>query len=138
MTAAASAPILGRVRPILRALATTIVPEARRLDEAGWSEVEAIIERALADRPPAMRRQLLLFMRLVNSAPLVTHRRRFVALDDARRERVLLALQRSPLLAIRRGVWGVRTLVYMGYYARPAGAAEIGYRASVRGWESRR
>jgi hypothetical protein len=32
----------------------------------------------------------------------------------------------------------VRTLVYMGYYARPAARAEVGYRATTEGWEGRR
>ena len=42
------------------------------------------------------------------------------------------------MLAVRRGFWGLRTLVFMGYYARPEAAAAIGYRADVRGWEARR
>lgn len=132
-----TAPVLQPVRPIFRALATTIVPEAWLLDERGWAEAEAIVERALADRPPAVRRQLVMFMRAVNRLPLVRYGHTFTNLDDARRERVLLFLQRSPVLALRRGVWGVRTLVYMGYYARPAAAAEIGYRANALGWMAR-
>ena len=41
------------------------------------------------------------------------------------------------ILALRRGVWGVRTLAFMGYYARPEAAREIGYRAAAAGWAAR-
>jgi len=46
-----------------------------------------------------------------------------------RRANFLDRLQRAPLLLLRRGLWGVRTLILMGYYGRPAAAKEIGYRA---------
>lgn len=130
-------PVLPGVRRIFRAIASTIVPEASRLDEGGWSQLEAIVERAIAERPRALRRQLGGFIRAVELLPLGRFGRRFSALDGERRTTVLLALQRSPVLALRRGMWGLRTLVFMGYYARPAAAAEIGYRANPRGWDAR-
>src|SRR5207245_33002 len=69
--------------------------------------------------------------------PLVRYGRRLRALDGARRARVLSLLQRAPSLLIRRGFWGVRTLVLLAYYGRPAAAAAIGYRADPRGWDAR-
>jgi hypothetical protein len=42
------------------------------------------------------------------------------------------------MLLLRRGIWGLRTLAFMAYYERPEAAAEIGYRATARGWEARR
>ena len=129
--------ILPPVRNEFRALAAAIVPAAAALDDAGWSEVEAIVERALAVRPAKMRRQLLLFVRLLTVAPLLRHGRRFPALDAAAQARFLAAVERSPLLLLRRGFWGLRTLVFMGYYGRPAAAAAVGYRAHARGWEWR-
>jgi len=121
-----------------RAIAITVVPEAARLDEAGWAEVEAIIRRALEARPPAVRRQLGMLIRLIDLLALLRHGRRFASLDGARRTGLLTRLQDARPLLLRRGVWGLRTLIFMGYYARPAAAAEIGYRADPRGWEARR
>ncbi|HEU5262853.1 MAG TPA: gluconate 2-dehydrogenase subunit 3 family protein [Gemmatimonadales bacterium] len=123
---------------VFRAVAATVVPEAAQLDAAGWAEVEKIVERALADRPVALRRKLMAFLGVVEWMPLLRYGRRFSTLDSARRERLLSAFERAPLLLIRRGFWGVRTLVFMGYYGRPAAAAVIGYRADPRGWEARR
>lgn len=128
----------GPVRQTFRALATTIVPEASRLGESEWDEVESIVEQGIASRPAKIKRQLRLFVRLLEFLPLFRFGRTFRALDSARRTRFLLAIQDAPLLLIRRGFWGVRTLVYMGYYARSAARAEIGYHAQPGGWEVRR
>jgi len=130
--------VLEDLRPGFRALAQTIVPEASRLDAAGWTEVEGIVERTLARRPAALRRQLRLLLHALEWLPLLYYGRRFTALDPVRRSRFLQRIQDSSLLLVRRGFWGLRTLILLGYYGRPAAAAEIGYRADPRGWEARR
>ena len=127
-----------RARGVFRAVATCVVPEAGRLDAAQWDEVEAIVARAIAARPRGVRRQVALFLELLEWLPLFRYGRRLSRLDPARRARFLALVQRAPLLLLRRGFWGVRTLVLMGYYGRPAAAADIGYRADARGWEARR
>ena len=129
--------LLDPVRPAFRAIATTVVPEAAALDDAGWHELVGIFEHALARRPPRLRRQFLLFIRAIELLPAL-HGRRFSALPTAARTRFLAALERAPLLLVRRGFWGLRTLILMGYYARPAAATAINYRADPRGWEARR
>lgn len=121
-----------------RALAETIVPEARELDPPAWAELEGIVDDALASRGSAVRRQLRLFIRALNVLPLFRFGKTFRALDDARRTAFLLAIQDAPLLLLRRGFWGVRTLIFMGYYGRDAARQAIGYHADPRGWEMRR
>ncbi len=123
--------------PVFRAVATTVVPEASRLTSAEWADVEAVVTRALTARPAPMQRQLALFLRLLDWLPLLRYGRRLTTLDAARRARFLSFIQDSPLLLVRRGFWGVRTLVLLGYYGRPAAAAAIGYRGDPRGWEAR-
>ncbi len=131
-------PVIAPVRPTFQALATTIVPEATRLTTGEWLELEAIIEDYLSRRPEAIRRQLRLFVRLLAAAALVRYGRPLTALDPGRRTRFLAAVQDAPILLLRRGFWGLRTMVYLGYYSRAEGSKEIGYRANVRGWEARR
>lgn len=121
------------VRAPFRAVARTVSPGTRGLDEEGWAELEAIVEEALSDRPPAMRRQLRIFLRVLQWAPLLRWGRRFTSLAPARRRRLLEGLQEAPLLLLRRAVWGLRTLVFMGYYGRDDVRAEIGYDARLRG-----
>lgn len=125
------------VRERFRAIARTIVPAAAALGDAEWLELERIIEQGLASRPRSVRRQLRILVRALDWIPLLRYGRTFRSLDAARRTRFLSAIQDAPLLLLRRGFWGLRTLVFMGYYGRPASAVEIGYRADLRGWESR-
>lgn len=131
-------PLLAPVRPAFRALAGTIVPAAASLDEGQWEELEAIVEDYLSRRPQQLRRQLRLFVRALQVMPLALYWRPFTGLDAEQRTRFLSCVEDSRVLLIRRGFWGLRTMVYLGYYSRSAAPAEIGYRAHVRGWEARR
>ncbi len=123
--------------PILRAVITTVVPDATALDAAAWTEIDSIVSGQLAQRPPALRRQLGALLSMVQWLPVLRYGRPFTALDAAGRTRVLAALERAPLLLLRRGIWGLRTLALLGYYARTAAGREIGYRGDPHGWEAR-
>lgn len=121
-----------------RALAETFVPEVSEMSRPGYRRLVDIVEGALADRFPGVRRQLLLFVRILDWLPLFRYGRRLRSLDRRRRVALLRRLQESRLLAVRRGVWGLRTLVFMGYYGRAEAREEIGYRARAEGWDARR
>ncbi len=126
------------ISPAFRAIASTVVPEATRLAAGEWDELERIVARAIAARPARLQRQLALLLRLLEWIPLLRYGRRLSELDPTRRGAFLASLANSRLLVLRRGMWGLRTLILMGYYGRPAGARAIGYRADARGWEARR
>lgn len=97
----------------------------------------AIVEHAVAQRPAKMQRQLGAFVRILNALSVLRHGRSLSSLDLAVRTQFLESIQNSNLLLFRRGLWGVRTLVLMGYYARPEARSLVGYRAHTRGWEMR-
>jgi hypothetical protein len=127
----------GRDNARFRAVARVCIPEASALDEGQWRDAEGIVARALAGRPASVRRQIALFMRVLDGLALVRHGRVFAALPADRATRLLESLSRSRLLLMRRGVWGVRTRAFMGYYARADAARAIGYRAAAAGWSAR-
>jgi hypothetical protein len=129
--------VTGAVRGAFRALTVACVPAAAGFDEAAWARAEAIVDDALAQRPPAMRRQVALFLRVLGLLAVLRHGRGLGRLDPARTRRLLAWLERSPLLLLRRGTWGVRTLCFMGVYAQPQVRRDIGYAAALRGWEER-
>ncbi|MCC6317956.1 MAG: hypothetical protein IT361_09720 [Gemmatimonadaceae bacterium] len=133
-----AAAILEPVRATFRAVASTVIPEVSALDHEGWSALEAAVERALAKRPEAMRRQLLTLLRLIEYLPVARPFGRFSHLREDRRLVVLRRLERSPLPLMRRGIWGLRTLVMLGYYTQPAIQDALGYRAHRDGWAARR
>jgi hypothetical protein len=118
-----------------RAVMAAVVPESVALSDDEWTDVATIIARAIAARPASVRRQLGLFLRALDLVALVRYGRGLRSLSVAKRTALLESLARSRVLALRRGVWGVRTLAFMGYYARPAAARAIGYGASAAGWD---
>jgi len=103
-----------------------------------WSDFYAVIDTALSRRPASMRRQLRLFLGLLNVLAWLQHRRSLTSLSPQTRAAFLSRIENSNMLLFRRGFWGIRTLVFMGYYARPACASSLGYAATPRGWELRR
>jgi hypothetical protein len=122
---------------VFRAVVSTVVPEGEALDAQGWSELEALVQQALSGRAPRLVRSLRLFLRAIQWLPAFRYGRRFTSLGPARRARFLTHLQEHRVDAVRLGFWGLRTLAFLGYYGREAGAREIGYRADPRGWEAR-
>lgn len=125
-------------RSTFRAFATTVVPEMKAFDDIAWSEVERTVEHAIAQRPARLQRQLALLLRAIESIPRMRYGRAFTALNDDERSAMIETLQHAPVKLVRRGVWGLRTLVLMGCYTRVQVMAEVGYRAHARGWDARR
>jgi len=115
-------------------MGSVILPHHRALDADGWEKAEAIIESALAPRPSSVKRQLRLFLSLLNLLPLFSRGRTFTKLPPERRAAFLAGLERSRIALLRRGLWGVRTLLFMGYYTQDAVRERIGYRADPDGW----
>ena len=131
-------PVLAAFRPLMRAMACTIVPEAAAMDEKAWAEFDALVDTALGDRPRELQRRMQFFLRAIDWLPVIRFGRRFASLQPAQRVRFLTSLENHPVQLIRSGFWGLRTLVLLGYYGRPEAVAAIGYAADARGWEARR
>jgi len=128
--------VFSSVRPIFRAVVSTVVPEANLLDEQSWQALETLVEMSLRDRSPAIRRQLRLFLRMIQWLPVFRYGRCFTSLSAEQRRQVLCYLQDHPVELIRCGFWGLRTLALLGYYGRPEGVQSTGYAADPRGWEA--
>jgi hypothetical protein len=119
---------------VFRAIAETIVPEAAQLSAADWIAANAVIDHALAQRPPALVHQLSSFITLIDLFSILRFGRRFSKLSPPRRYQLLHAIEQSRVAVLRKGMWGLRTLMFMGFYARPSAADAIGYRAHAEGW----
>jgi hypothetical protein len=128
---------LAPVRATFRAVVRTVVPAATTLDAGGWARLEGIVEAALAERPARVQRQVVLFLRALRVVARLRLGAPLASVDPERATRFLGAIERSGVLLVRRGFWGVRTLALMGYYGRPEVAADVGYAASLRGWSGR-
>jgi hypothetical protein len=128
--------MLESVRGPFRAIATTIVPECSQLDEDGWLDVERRIEDMLSRRDASVRGQLVALIRVIQALPLFRYGRTFSRLSSWKGHRILAGLQNSRLSKLRTGFWGLRTLVFLGYYGRDEVRREIGYAAQPEGWDA--
>lgn len=128
-------PLTERQWRFLRVVAVRVVPPVAGLDTAGAARFEAIVGKALADRPPALGRQFRLFLALLRWAPLLRFGARFERLSPARQDAVLRFLLDAPIAKLRAGFWGLRALVFMGYYGQPETWPAIRYAPSVDGNE---
>ncbi len=114
-------------------LAEAIVPEVGDLDDTGRRSCVAIIDQALQDRPPPLRRKFIFFLSALRWTPVFRHG---VPLDSLRGEALNAALdwfQDCPLPLVRKGFWGLKTLIFMGYYGRPEVGEAIHYTPSFSG-----
>ncbi|SMC16252.1 hypothetical protein SAMN02746041_00037 [Desulfacinum hydrothermale DSM 13146] len=102
----------------LAALAHTLVPETASLSAQQSDRFRHIIRQALMERPAAVALQLRLFLALVDLAAAWRYGTRFARLSDPKRQRLLAWFQDGPVPLFRKGFWGLKTLVFMGYYGQ--------------------
>lgn len=113
--------------------AEAIVPEVASLDAGERRAFRAILEDALAGRPPGVRRQLSLFLTILRLAPVLRWGAPLDRLPSERRRAVLRWFENAPLTLLRKGFWGLKALTFMGYYARPEVAGALGYTPAFDG-----
>jgi len=114
-------------------VAETITPEVADLDESGRARMRRIVDEALMDRDEGTRRQIGTFLTLIRLVPVLRYGRPFDRLDSERRQRVLRWFQDGPVGLFRQGFWGLKALVFMGYYGQSEHWREIGYAPDMDG-----
>lgn len=128
-------PLSERQWRFLRAVAVRVAPPIAGLDADGDARFVAIVGKALADRPPALVRQFRLFLELLRWAPLLRFGAPFERLGPARQDDVLRFLLDAPVAKLRSGFWGLRALVFMGYYGQTEAWPAIRYAPTFDGNE---
>ena len=108
-------------------LCRRIVPESEELDDRERQRMRAIVAEALGSKPAAVRAQLRLFLAVLRWLPVLRYGRPLDRLGPAAQNSALRWFQEAPIAKLRVGFWGVRTLIFMGYYGRPAAGAALGY-----------
>ena len=111
----------------LAVLAGRIVPEATELDSSGQARFFGIIDEALLDRDPSVRRQFGTFLAVLRWAPLARYGGPLEKLSLERQDAVLRWFEDCPVGILRKGFWGLKAMVFMGYYGQPETNALVGY-----------
>jgi hypothetical protein len=114
----------------LLAVARRVVPEVAGLDERGLAHFTTIIDRALCDRPADVRKKFATFLGVLRWAPVVRYGAPFDRLRPDTQDAVLRWFEDAPIGLLRQGLWGLKSMVFMGYYGRAEVWHEIGYAPS--------
>ena len=119
---------LSRERALfLEVVAARIVPEVAGLDAAGMARFVGIVDGALMERPEALRRQFGMLLGVIRWLPLARWGTPFERLTGPQQDRVLGWLEDAPVSKLRAGFWGLKTLVFMGYYGQEEIWPELPY-----------
>jgi len=115
-----------QARFLLR-LAARIVPEVEDAEAEVRDCLVAIVDHALALQAPSQRLlfKLLLFVLQWITVPFTLHR--LERLPPTWQDAVFRFFEGAPLTIIRAGIWGVKTLVFMGYYGQEVIERRIQY-----------
>ena len=128
-------PLSQRKWAFLMCVAGCIVPAAADLDADGRSRFIAIVGKALVERPRSIQRQFVLFLGLMRWLTLVRFGAPFDRLSPANQDAALRWLLDAPLAKLRSGFWGLRALVFMGYYGQTEVWPSLRYTPSFTGNE---
>ena len=120
---------------IFMVVAESVTPEVAWLDEEGRARMTAIVDTALMDRDAAMRKQFGFFLSVIRAAPVLRYGRTFDTLDAKRKTAVLRWFESCSIARLRQGFWGLKALVFMGYYGQPEIWPELGYAPDFDGRE---
>ncbi len=117
-------------------VAARIVPELASLEPERMARFIGIVDGALMDRPPELRRQFGALLGLIRWLPLLRWGTSFERLSGPQQDRVLRWVQDAPVARLRAGFWGLKTLVFMGYYGQPEVWPELPYLPRLDGNEA--
>jgi hypothetical protein len=117
----------------LQVLAARIVPEIAELDSAGLGRFFGIIDQALSARPASVRRQFAVFLGLLRWAPIVRYGAPLEKLRNDRQDATLRWFEDCPVSVVRAGFWGLKAMVFMGYYGQPETNQLVGYTPDFNG-----
>lgn len=132
---AAVPPLSERKWVFMMRVAARILPAMADLDDTGRARFVAIVSKALSERPPAIQRQFGLFLGVFRWTPLVRFGVPFDRLSPISQDAVLRWFLDAPVSKLRSGFWGLRALVFMGYYGQPEVWPTLRYTPSFKGNE---
>lgn len=122
----------------MHALLEAFVPAASVLHRQELDQVLAGSDALIAGRRASVRLQLLLALNVIRLLAVLRFGRGLTRVDIERRRKFLESLQSSRALKLRLAVWGLRTLLFGGYYADPCRQGRLGYHPHPDGWDARR
>jgi hypothetical protein len=102
----------------LLCLAARIVPESAGAPTQVTDPLLAAVDEELQPRPHLQQLEFKLLLLAIRWMTVPLTLRRFERLSAERQDRWLRFLENAPLTLLRVGIWGLKTLVFLGYYTQ--------------------
>jgi hypothetical protein len=108
-------------------LAGRIVPESAGAPAQVTEPLLAAIDEELRPRPRLQQLEFKVLLFAIRWMTVPVTLRLFDRLPGARQDRWLHFLENAPLTVVRVGIWGLKTLVFLGYYTQDGVRQRIRY-----------
>ena len=105
-------------RRFLLCLAERIVPESRGAPAQVTDALLAAVDQTLGPRPRLQQFEFKVLLFAIRWMTVPFTLRPFERLPGERQDRWLQLLEGAPLTLLRVGIWGLKTLVFLGYYTQ--------------------
>ncbi len=92
-----------------------------------------LIDVAVSQRDQSMQRQLGLFLWVIRVVARLRGLRRIERLSPEKLDSLMRWLERNPVSLVRKGFWGVKALILLGYYGQGPIRQALGYLPKLRG-----
>lgn len=119
---------------ISKSLIVAIIPESVTMIRKQWEQFQQLINGALKEYPKSLQYRLSLFLLLIRYLPILRYGRVFDQINPDQQTDFLLWLQDNRIEFLRKGFWGIRTLIMLGFYGQSEIVSEIGYQPNKLGW----
>lgn len=127
-----SKPVLSEALGVfLQHLASSIVPEAVELTYAQRKRLRLIVRFMLCRRSGMERVQVRVFLFLIGWLPALVFLRPFERIPEGVQDWILRRLEAARIRLVRAGFWGLKTLIFMGYFGQHDIVRAIGYTPSL-------
>ena len=123
----------GGEREFLRSVAARLAPGSAELDAAGRERFFALVEKTLGEKPEGVRALFSTFLRALRWLPALRYGAPLDRLSGERQDAALRWFQDAPLLPLRQGFWGLKALVFLGYYGQTELRELFAYRPETDG-----
>ena len=117
---------------VFLAAANRIIPPDNDNIGGGTLATAAIVDMAIDQLEPALKKKLLLLFLVINPIGIFFGGKTFSKANEKNQDRLLSWMEKNPISALRLGFFGLKTYICMGYYTREDTWKVIKYDGPIR------
>ena len=110
-----------------QALQHCLIPRSQKFNDVQKQDSIKLVNDFVGKMPAATQRKLSLFFKVINLISVATGSHLFQNLSSEKRTKVMHLFFDSPVGLLRKGFWGVSTLVKLSVFGQPSLYTDIGY-----------